>query len=395
MSLLKIPNKLSIWTFSLCLTIAMMIYTQFSYAGCGTYLNEELQKIIDEDRIKYRVPGIQVSIYCPGESNPRNFVSGTTIENGITSVRPDTLFQIGSETKSFTSTIILRLEADGLLTINDSIAQWLPQYSVWKNITIRQLLNHTSGVVDYFDTEEFRKIELNTNFTKQWIPDELVQLVINKSPYFAPGEGFHYSNTNYVLAGMIVSAVTGKSIEEEIKTMLIEPFHLSNTYYLPRPYSEDILQRMAHGHYPIEENAPFVDSTEYNMSEADAAGAIVSTSHDTAIWIKKLLTSDILPEKQRKEMMLLVDMENGKPLPSGSKKTGYGLGIVRGFDTFGREFWGHDGSTFGFNSNMVFLESNGLYVTTLINLRDDHVSNALLNDIITCIQNIDQASKCT
>lgn len=384
---------------NVCLTFFILITTifetQISYAECGQNINEGIQKIIDEDRIKYRIPGIQVSISCPGEDSPRNFVSGTTTEEGTILVKPDNLFQIGSETKLFTSTILLKLEADGLLSINDSIGKWLPQYLAWKNITIKQLLNHTSGIVDYFDTEEFANAEINSNFKKQWTPDELINLVINKSPYFEPGQGFHYSNTNYVLVGMIISAVTGKSVEEEMKILLIEPLLLSNTYYLPRPYSEDIMQRMAHGYYPVEENAPFSDSTDYNMSEADAAGAIVSTSQDTTIWIKKLLTSDLLPEKQRNEMMTLVDMENGQPLPLTSKKPGYGLGIVRDFDNFGGEIWGHDGSTFGYISNMIWLKCNNVYITTIINLRDDHHSSDLLNDLIAYIQGTDTSKQCT
>lgn len=375
--------------------IAAIFETQISFAHCGPSINEGIQKIIDENRIKYRVPGIQVSILCPGEEMPRNFVSGTTTENGAVSVKSDDLFQIGSETKSFTSAILLKLEARGQLSIEDTIGKWLPQFYVWKDITIKQLLNHTSGIVDYFDTEEFAKIEIDSNFKKQWTPDELIRLVINKPSYFSPGQGFHYSNSNYVLAGMMITAATGKSVEEAMKTFLLEPLLLSNTYYLPRPYDENIMQRMAHGYYPIEDNAPFVDSTEYNMSEADAAGAIISTSEDTAVWIKKLLTSDLLPEEQRNKMITLVSMENGQPLPPSSKKPGYGLGIARHFDSFGGEIWGHDGSTFGYNANMILLKCNNVYISTIMNLRDEHVSMIISHELISYIQSTDTSKRCT
>jgi D-alanyl-D-alanine carboxypeptidase len=374
--------------------IATIFYMQFSYAECGQNINEGIQKIIDQDRIKFKIPGIQVSISCPGENTPRNFVSGTTTQEKTIPVKPDNLFQIGSETKSFTATIILKLEANGLLSINDPIGKWLPQYPAWKNITIKQLLNHTSGVVDYFDTDEFTNTETETNFQKQWSSEELVNLVINVSPYFAPGQGFHYSNTNYVLAGMIISVITGKSVEEEMQTLLFEPLLLSNTYYLPFPYSNDIMQRMAHGYYPVKIHEPYEDSTDYNMSEADAAGAIVSTSEDTAIWLKKLFTSNVLPEKQRNEMMTLVDMDNGQPIARASKKSGYGLGILRHVVISGVEIWGHDGSTFGYNSNMFLLKCNNVYITTIINLRDEHKSSNLLNDLITYIQNTDTSKSC-
>lgn len=388
-------RRLNINAFLIFLSlIAIIFQIEPSYAGCGQNINGGIQKIIDKDRIKYNIPGIQVSISCPDESSPRNFVSGTTTQEGATLVKSDNLFQIGSETKSFTSAIILKLEANGLLSINDSIGKWLPQYPAWKNITIKQLLNHTSGIVDYFDTDEFQNTETETNFQKQWSPEELVNLVINVSPYFAPSQGFHYSNTNYVLAGMIISTLTGKSIEEEMEILLFEPLSLSNSHYVPQPYSDDIMQRMAHGYYHVKINEPFADSTNYNMSEADAAGAIVSTSQDTAIWLKKLLTTDVLPEKQRNEMMTLVDMETGQAISRESKKSGYGLGILRHVVTSGVEIWGHDGSTFGYNSNMFLLKCNNVYITTIINLRDDHDSSALLNDLITYIQATDTSKRC-
>lgn len=388
-------NSLTINVFLVFLIfIATICYTQFSYAGCGQNINEGIQKIIDQDRIKFNIPGIQVSISCPGENTPRNFLSGTTTQEKTTPVKPDNLFQIGSETKSFTSTIILKLEANGLLSINDPIGKWLPQYPAWKNITIKRLLNHTSGIVDYFDTDEFKNTETETNFQKQWSPEELVNLVMNVSPYFAPGQGFHYSNTNYVLAGMIISVITGKSVEEEMQTLLFEPLLLSNTYYIPLPYSNYIMQRMTHGYYPVEIHEPYADSTGYNMSEADAAGAIVSTSEDTAIWLKKLFTAHVLPEKQRNEMMTLVDMKNGQPIPRASKKSGYGLGILRNFEVFGTEIWGHDGSTFGYNSNMILLTCNDVYITTIIDLRDEHKSSDLLNDLIIYIKKTDTSKSC-
>lgn len=386
-------NKIKM--FSICFMILISaLVTQITYAECGPKLNEGIQKIIDEDRIKYQIPGIQVSISCPGEENPRDFVSGTTTIDGAMSVKPENLFQIGSETKSFTSVILLKLEADGILSINDPIGKWLPNISPdWKNITIKQLLNHTSGIFNYAETDEFWSIEKNSGFKKQWAPDELINLVVNKSAYFKPGKGWHYSNTNYVLAGMIIQAATGKLVEEKMNTLLLEPLHLTNTFYLPYIYSNNIIQRMAHGYHKTA-NDPLADATNYNMSMADAAGAIISTSHDTAIWLRRLLTTDtVLPAAQRKELMSLVDMKSGQELPNTNNISGYGLGI--GFDYYGEEIWGHDGGTLGYLSNMLWLKCNDVVVTSLINISsDDNVSGDLISDLVNYIQKSDNSKQC-
>lgn len=392
----KLNNN--IWLVFLILMVSIFA-TQISYAECDHNINKGIQKIIDATRMKYQIPGVQVSISCPGEEHSRDFVSGSTTMDGVTPIKPDHLFQIGSETKSFIAAIILQLEAEGWLSIYHPVGKYLQNIpDSWKKITIRQLLNHTSGIFNYTETDEFLSIEKSSDFKKQWVPEELIKLIINKKPYFEPGMGFHYSNTNYVLAGMIIRAVTGKSVEEEIKSRLLDPSHLSNTYYLPRTYNEDIMQRMAHGYFKLA-NSPSIDVTDYNMSMADAAGAIISTSRDTAIWLRQLLTTDsILPDRQRNEMMNLVDEDNGQPLPNTSNKIGYGLGIEHGFisDSSGGEIWTHGGGTMGYISNMIWLKCNNVVITTIINIssEDNNGNGALVNDLIAYIQKTDTSNQC-
>jgi len=370
------------------------MWTQISYAKCGKNLNEGIQKIIEEDRVKYKIPAIQVSISCPGENLPRDFVSGTTTLNGSSLIKPDNLLQIGSETKSFTAGLVLMLEAEGLLSIDDPIGKWLPQFPEWKNITIRQLLNHTSGIVSFTDISEYMRIGQDSGWKKQWTPKELISFVINKPLYFSPGAGWHYSSTNYVLAGMVIHAVTGKSVEEEMHLRLFKPLNLFNTYYLPHTYDKDIMQRMVHGYlYEKPENPP-TDATNYNMSMADAAGAIVSTSHDTAIWLRRLFNGSILPIKQLSEMLNMVDTENGQPLASGNKKTGYGLAIWHDFHEFGEESWGHNGTTFGYRASMTYLKCHDVVITTIINnSTDKNDSYDLTKDLISYIQKSDVSKK--
>ena len=267
-------------------------------------------------------------------------------------------------------------------------------------MTIQQLLNHTSGIFNYTEMVELWTTLMTSEFKMQFSSDELISFVKNKEFNFLPGFGWSYSNTNYILAGMVVQAVTGKSIEEELNTRLLLPLHLSNTYYYAHAYNDDMLQRMAHGYsssglFPDEPK----DITSQNMSWANAAGAIVSTSHDTAMWLRHLLTdNDLLPATQRQELISIVDMENGQSLPSGNNKLGYGLGVLR-FNSPAGEIWGHSGGTFGYASHMYWLKCNDVVITAIVNHVDQSEaeglgSTAITMDLINFIQQSDTTKQC-
>ncbi|TAL66144.1 MAG: class A beta-lactamase-related serine hydrolase, partial [Legionella sp.] len=266
-----------------------------------------------------------------------------------------------SETKSFIATIILQLESERSLSINDPISKYLshiPQQ--WNEITIKQLLNHSSGIVNYTDVLEELWHKNNIDFQKQFTSEELVNLVIDKPLYFKPGSNWHYSNTNYVLAGMIIQNITGKLIDEEINSRIIDNLHLSNTYYHASLYDEQLLSQMAHGYsdrgfFPDE---PY-DITETNISWANTAGAMISTSHDMSIWFKNLLDGTLLPKQQFDEMMTFVD----GIFPNSTIPIEYGLGIIHDVETFGTEAWWHSGGTLGYNAMMVKLKSPDVLIT--------------------------------
>lgn len=382
---------------SIFIIIIFFLKIPIGYANSYQSINDDIQKMMDDVRTQYQIPGIEVSISFSGEDTPRDFVSGTTTIHGLTPIQPDNFFQIGSETKSFVATIILQLEAQGSLSIEDPIYKWLPQLPFsWRNITIKQLLNHTSGIFNITEVEEFWEIETKSNLQKQWTPEELINLVVNQPSYFEPGTGFHYSNTNYILAGMIVRNITGHSVEDEMKNRLFTQLNLSHTHYFSRAYPAEILQSMAHGYsdgFPEKDK----DITNGNMSMADAAGAIISTSHDTAVWLRTLLTSSsLLPETQQTELMSLVD-QMGKPLPSESKKSGYGLGIARHIDAAGNEIWFHGGSTIGYLSNMLWIKCNDIVVTLTTNYNSEKssIGNQVLTDnLITYLLQFDASNQC-
>jgi len=228
--------------FSAFIFITLFFVSPLTYAGCAPDLDKNVQKILDEGRVKDKIIGMQLSILCKGDMTPHDFVSGVTTKENGTAITADTLFQVGSITKSFTAALILKLEAQGILSINDEVGLWLPQIpDTWKKVTIKQLLNHTSGIADYALNPAFQMAEFFSGGQREWQPDELLQFVATRPVQFPAGEGYDYSNSNYVLAGMIIDvalSVQGKSYADAIKFMLIDPAHLTNTFYLPQTYDE-------------------------------------------------------------------------------------------------------------------------------------------------------------
>ncbi|MFC3907914.1 serine hydrolase domain-containing protein [Legionella dresdenensis] len=333
------------------------------YAHCNDNITSKVQQIIDLDREKYHIPGIEVSIICPGESTPRDFVSGYTTLEQSAALKPDNLFQIGSETKSFIAALILLWEAEGKLSIDDSVSEYLSDLpQSWQNITIRQLLNHTSGIYNYTDVLDKKVRQGDFDFNQQWTSEELVNLVTEEPLYFEPGAGWHYSNTNYVLAGLIIEQVSGSELTGQLKARLIEPLQLQDTFYLPASYSPQIMERMAHGYsdrgyFPDEPK----DITDFSHSWTNAAGGMVATSHDTALWIKALAQGYILPPTQMQELMTTINAT----LPN-KLKVQYGLGIIHDDKTFGEEAWWHSGGTLGFSSLMIWLKSSDVILTVNI-----------------------------
>lgn len=375
------------------LASSVTLFLNQSYAICTPELSARIQAVLIKDTITYHIPGAQVSIFCPGEIKSRDFSSGTTILNGTTPIQNKHLFQVGSETKSLIAVIMLKLEAQGVLSIQDKIGSWLPFLpTAWQDISIKQLLNHTSGIYNYTDVLEELGQQGKLDLYKQWQSQELLDLVKDKSLYFPPGQGWHYSNTNYVLAGLIIEKATGLSVDELIQRDVLWPLGMYDTYYLPEKYDDKIMQRIAHGYsargvFPDEPK----DITETNHSYFNAAGALVSSSHDMAIWIKRLLLGGLLPSKQMHELMNLVDENTGKHIPHTSSQLGYGLGLVHDTKTFGEEAWWHSGSTLGYSSVMIWLVPDSIYLSVNIS----HITAAefeqrdiyqLTNDIVTEIK---------
>lgn len=334
----------------------------------------EIQQILSNWRARSGIPGAALSIYLPDHTYPITISSGSTQYRGGESIDSNTLFQAGSITKSFTSMIILELESEGKLNINDPITDYLPQYPRWQGVTIRELLNHTSGIFNYTEAGQFNLIRKD-NPEQGFTPEQLVQLAAEHRDYFYPGQGWKYSNTNYVLAGMIIQKITGEPAATVMNDYLRSNTHLDllNTYYLSGIYPGGFLSRMAHGY-----NSQGHDVTYDNMSWAYTAGAIVTTTQDLLTWWHDLFQGHILPQDQLNQMMSLVceasspecrSGQNIPPLQDGMVGHGYGLGVIGtsyGVENLGPVWW-HNGSTAGYKAIVMWFPKSDVYVALTIN----------------------------
>jgi D-alanyl-D-alanine carboxypeptidase len=256
-----------------------------------------------------------------------------------TPLRARDRFRVGSSTKSFVAAAVLQLAGEGKLALDDSVERWLPGLVPnGGQITIRQLLNHTSGLADYAPEEDETFIRrVLANRRKTWQPRELVAIATARQPLFAPGARWSYSNTGWILLGLIVEAASGNPLEAELQERIFAPLRLRATSFGTKAR---IAGRYAHGYSRVGARRRF-DISVFNQSWAWAAGAIVSTTHDLARFYRALLDGRVLHPD------LLAEMKTTVPTPSPVQR--YGLGLIRTRLPCG-VFWGHGGETLGYQS---------------------------------------------
>jgi len=254
------------------------------------------------------------------------------------SLRPVDQVRVGSITKTAMATITLQLVGEGRLSLHDSVEHWLPgEVPNGSAITIQMLLNHTSGIFNYTDDPQFVATVVAHPF-RHWTPQELIAVANAHPPVFPPGQGWSYSNTNYILIGLVLEAVTGQPVQELVANRIVRPLHLLHTFFatsapFPGPY--------AHGYLPPSLTGDsYLDVSAWSPSWYWAAGALVSNAADLARFYQALLSGRLLRPALLHRMITTVDTGNGFR---------YGLGIFTAPTPCGT-IWGHDGSVLGYLS---------------------------------------------
>jgi D-alanyl-D-alanine carboxypeptidase len=253
-------------------------------------------------------------------------------------------FRIASVTKTYVATVVLQLVGEGRLGLDDTLDRWLPGIVPNSDrITVRQLLQHTSGVYDY--TNRLSELFPNTDALlrqryRHWSLNDLIALTAGQPPAFEPGTSSSYSNTNYILLGMLVGRITGRSYRTEIARRILLPLRLSDTV-LPGD-DPQIAGAHPHGYLPVERDGTTtpVDITAFNMTIASSAGEIISTPADVTRFFRALMTGRLLRPA-------MLDAMLADPVDR------YGLGIEQIQISRDVTLWGKGGNFFGFDTIVV------------------------------------------
>lgn len=252
-------------------------------------------------------------------------------------IATDDRFRIASISKMFVAAVVLQLVDEGRIGLDGPVAPLLPGLGLDPRITVRHLLQHTSGLFDFGDDEAFITAALG-DVTRRWRPQELVSIATSHPPYFAPGRGWHYSNTGYVVLGLLVERVTGRAFDKEISHRILRPLALRDTYV-----SAQFVLRGRHSNgYTAGDEGP-VDTTRINATLTGASGDLVSTVGDVARFQQALLAGQLLSLHTMTEMQRFVPAWD-------SPDYGAGLGVFASPQACGVSL-GHSGGIFGFQSD--------------------------------------------
>lgn len=267
-------------------------------------LRRDLSDYLTTRRTAEHISAVSLRVTLPGSEPAINLAVGTTRYGGGPPVSTSALWQIGSNTKAFTAVILLQLEAEGKLSINDPLGKWLPQYPAWRHVTIRQLLNMTSGIADYaFEPGFVAAIaaDPSTHFSAARLVSYAVGVPLGPA-------GWAYSDTNYILAQMIIQRVTHRSYAEELTNRIIRPLGLRATCYAPYTCPAADAARMPTGYFYMPGAPPLLGKAmpRLALTWAQGAGAIVSSLRDMTIWDRALYRGRELPPRQQRQLESLV-----------------------------------------------------------------------------------------
>jgi D-alanyl-D-alanine carboxypeptidase len=280
------------------------------------------------------VPGVVVEVRRGGAT--LGLAAGHADLKTGTRMRAGDRFKVGSITKTFVATAVLQLVAEGRVGLGDTVERWLPGLVPGGGaITVRQLLAHTGGLSDYLDDPRPLAPYLAGDDGFRWPPVRLVRIAVSHPPLFAPGTGWSYSNTGYVLLGLIAERADGRPIAAQLRSRIFDPLGLDATRL---PQSQGFGHPRAHGYFLTAQGLQ--DVTPISQSLFFTAGGVVSTAHDVAAFYHGLLTGKLLPPRLLQTMTATVPRAPG---------LAYGLGIFSIPTPCGTAY-GHDGALPGYKS---------------------------------------------
>ena len=350
-------------------------------------VNDALQSHYQAYKGSEYFSGAALSIYTPDKPIKNYYIGTVGHEKNSKNIDDNTLFEIGSITKSFTSAIVLQLEKEKQIQLTDRLIQWLPDYPKWAAVTVQSMLNMTSGLPNYSDAPLMNADEF-IDLQRKWTNKQLIQYVYPPATFAPPlRSGYHYTNTGYILMAEIIEKITKHHFQTEIEARLFMPAQLKNTFYPVPSMTKEVAERLAHGYaYNPYTNPEIVgkDMKKSDMSWAGAAGGIISNTPDIINWTKALFVGhDILDKEQQQKLRSLVSTATGQPIKSTSSKErgAFGLGVAQVYKDKIGSFWFYEGSTEGFRALFMYVPKDGIIISAIfnsaVNSENDHAGELL------------------
>lgn len=311
-------------------------------------LAESLDETLEWLLVEHDSPGIAASIRLADGTSWTGAAGLADVEQQ-TLLQPGDHFKVASVTKTFAAAVILQLVGEGALSLDDTLEDWYPGFGRGDEITLRQLLQHTSGIPEFGYTTEWI-----TNRTEPWTAEELVACVDGDSLLFDPGTGYSYSNTNYVLLSLVIEAATGQGWAAEVEQRLLDPLALGDTR-IPQDSWGDIV-------------AGYLDdadmSEDAHPTSSGAAGSMVANAGDVARWGAAYFGGDVLAPSES-------DARFDDPVMLIEDVYTYGLGVMILTLDHGTE-WGHTGASAGYSAWVGHLPDKGATIAVLGNVWPPH-----------------------
>ena len=340
------------------LAVSIMIAAVVLLISCGSSHDETRHRVndaLDQVIVDNNIPGLVAKISLRN-GGPWTVVKGVANTDTNERVKVEHKFRVASVTKTFTAVMVLILADRGELGLDDTVNRYLRNVPNGDRITIRMLLNHTSGIRDE-DPDGVLQQALNEDPLRQWRPWEVFNAYTGGKPQGSPGKEYEYSNAGYVLAGILIEELTGKTVQEFLEESITGPLGLNDTYF---PEGPTIREPHAHGYDGDK------DVTHSDLSWDFTAGAMVSTADDLYKWARAFSLGQLLSPEMFAEQKRWIEV------PGGHGEIQGGLGMA---NLFG--WLGHSGGNIGWQANMYYLLEQDATLVVLMNKMSNDGSDLL------------------
>lgn len=317
-------------------------------ANCQS-AKQTMDKIVTDTMKEKNIPGAIVGVWSPSAGVWVKTFGLADVGAGK-SMNDKKKVRIGGVSQTLLVSLLLSLVDDKKINLDDPVKKYLPFVPNGENITIRQLANNTSGIFNYMEDPQFLP-QVYKNPLKEYQPVELVNIAFKHKPYFEPGQGWHASDTNFILLGIIIEQVTSEKLEDLIRLRIINRIGLKNTSFNIYPFMEGDYSR---GYVDKKESSLPQDITLLDPSCMWASGAIVSDAQDLALWAKALYKGSFLTDKMRQARFAWV--------PTGQENLEAGLGALK----FG-DFIGYSGGIPGYSCVMYYFPAKDTTIIVILN----------------------------